>query len=468
MSKAEDILFVALGGGSSIGGSAYLVRVGGTTVLLDFGIDPNVAPTRTFDELAGRAEASGVVTSLTDVSAVALTHAHTDHSGLLPALYRMFKDRGKRVPPFYATDATKGLLPLIYENVRKFSQNVPYSVADVDAMLHHIRAPEPDSSIDWAHPESGKLRFHTTSHLLGSVMVELEILGRTVLDTGDLQVSETPSLPAGRVPERHPDLLIVDGTYAGAESHRELGGWEQSRQELFVLLDEMLAKRSVVLLPSFALGRSQDILTLVLEHAESRSSDNYYVYLDGQSSQVTRSIYPRFRHWLSPHYLELVYRGKWRIKWVDQDEELSYLIDTEITGYPSVVIASSGMLLPESASRRWAEALMTNPSNMIAFAGFVVEDIREEVFDRGVLGERPWTRPPYQLGCSGHASLQETERLVHTLHPEAVAIVHCGGGDLRGSGSLFDRLRRHGTSVVLGREQQLVTISSKGVLIDEY
>lgn len=468
MSKVDDILFTALGGGASIGASAYLVRIGATSVLMDFGVDPNVSPLQTFGKLCKRASASGIVSSLTDVSAVALTHAHTDHSGLLPALYRMFKDEDKRVPPFYASDSTKGLVPLVYDNILKFSGEVPFNEADVAATLQHFRPPEEDGSIDWFRRELGKLRFHATSHLLGSAMIELSIQGQTVLHTGDLRLRETPTLRATTIPELMPDLLVVDGTYAGSRPGRDLRDWEDTRQDLFALLDTAVERRGVILLPSFALGRSQDILALVLEHAESRQDANYYVYLDGQSNIVTQSIYPRFRHELSRHYSELVARNQWRIKSVDHDMGLDRLIGTEITGYPAVVIASSGMLLPNSASRRWAEALIGNPNNVLAFTGYVTEDVREEIFDRGVLGDRHWQQARRQLGCSSHASLGETEDLARQLEPRAVAIVHCGAGKLQGAGSLSARLEDHDLTVVIGREERLITVSDKGVRLDDY
>jgi Cft2 family RNA processing exonuclease len=379
----------------------------------------------------------------------------------------MFKDEDVRVPPFYATQATKGLVPLVYENILKFSEEAPFNEADIAGTLQHLRLPEQDGSIDWFRRELGKLRFHSTSHLPGSAMVELNIQGRTVLHTGDLRVRESPTLPATKIPELTPDLLVVDGTYAGANPGRDLRDWEDTRQDLFALLDTILERRSVLLLPSFALGRSQDVLALVLEHAESRQNANYYVYLDGQSSRVTQSIYPRFRHELSPHYVDLVARNDWRIKPVNHDIALTRLIDTEIAGYPSVVIASSGMLLADSASRQWAEALMANSQNIVAFTGYVTEDIREEVFDRGLLGSKQWARRPSQLGCSSHASLGEIESLSRQLDARNVAIVHCGSGDLQGPGSLFARLKDQGQSVIIGREEQQITISDKGARIDD-
>jgi hypothetical protein len=125
------------------------------------------------------------------------------------------------------------------------------------------------------------------------------------------------------------------------------------------------------------------------------------------------------------------------------------------------------MLLPDSASRQWAEALMANSQNIVAFTGYVTEDIREEVFDRGLLGEKQWARRPHQLGCSSHASLGEIESLSRQLNARHVAIVHCGSGDPQEPGSLFARLENQGRSVMIGRERQRITISDKGARIDD-
>lgn len=465
MSGPDGIVFSALGGGGSIGGSAYLVRVQDTVVLVDFGIDPNQAPTRTFKQLLDRAEASGIVSSISDVSAVVLTHAHTDHAGLLPALFRQF--RGKRVPPFYTTAATKSLLPLVYENVLKFSETAPFEKADVDELMHHIDIPQESQLIDWLNPDLGLVRLHPTSHLLGAAMAELEIGERVVLFTGDLKTHSTPTLAAAQLPKVCPNLLIVDGTYTAADSSRQPKGWIQSRKKLFDLLDKVVRQNGVLLLPSFALGRSQDILALVLEHAESRSDANYFVYLDGQSSLVTQEIYPRFKGQLHADYWHLYERNRWRIRGVDHAKDLESLIDAEIRGFPAVVIASSGMLLPESASRRWAEALMANPANVVAFTGYVTEDISEEIFDRGVLGNRIWACPPNRLGFSSHASLDETLELVSELDPKVTALVHCGSGDQHSRHSFLDQLRSSGNRVFVGRENRVFTITSDGARFHE-
>jgi len=469
MSEAHDILFSAIGGGSSIGGSSYLIRVNQTVILIDFGIAPEHSPQHTFEELTDNIRASKLINSWADISAVVLTHAHTDHCGLLPALFRKLRQelgKGKPLPPFYASEATKQLLPFVYQTIQSFDKNVPFSQADIDVMLSHIRPPEPDGAIDWLNPELGQLWFHPTSHLLGSVIVELKINNRLVIHTGDLRLTETPTLPATIIPKQAPDLLIIDGTY-GAKDSRKLQPWALIRNRIFQLLDQKLSQRKVVLFPSFALGRSQDVLAIVLEHAQSRPDLNYYIYLDGQSRRVTRDIYPRFKHDLLKNYTEILEQNSWRIKWVDPEVELKELVTGEIDGFPAVVIASSGMLLPGSASRRWAEMLAQSPGNSIAFTGYLSEDIKEEIFDRGLIGARGSFASEH-LGISGHIGSSEMVKVIEDLSPKTVIVVHCGGGDYHAENSILSWLSNREIPGLIGQEGKLFAISPKGILINDY
>jgi len=137
-----ELQFVALSGGSSIGASCYLVRAGDTSVLVDCGIHPEHDPTETYMTIDKRARAIGLVLSLADISAFVLTHAHTDHSGLVPALYRHCRRANNgHMPYFFMTAATKHLLPHIYRNILRFSSSAPYDEGDVHELLQHARVP---------------------------------------------------------------------------------------------------------------------------------------------------------------------------------------------------------------------------------------------------------------------------------------------------------------------------------------
>ncbi len=460
MSRHNDpVYFVSLGGGSSIGASCYLVRAGDTTVLIDCGIHPEKHPGATFDLILERAQESGLVSSLADISAFVLSHAHTDHSGLVPALYRYCRQaRSGHVPYFYMTVATKHLLPYVWRNVLRFSPKAPYDEADVHNVLQHIKVPgEGGCEIDWLRPELGGLRLHANSHLLGSAMIELDIAGRTLLHTGDLRLGASPTLAASGPPECRPDIMIIDSTYAAANA-RPIASWENVRAGLFEILDRFLSISGTVLFPCFAMGRAQDVLGLVLEYGEQHPDLLFYVYLDGQSREITLEMLTAFGGLLTPEYTALVDRNRWRLRPVAPDCSLEQLLSREVLGYPSVVIASSGMLLPGSASRRWADLLARGQNATIGITGYLDEEMHEELFVRNVLGDQALTLPVNALPISGHMSASDTLQLVTVLQPESVILVHCGSGDLTGPGSLLQKLVLAGFPTSIGNDGNVMVV----------
>lgn len=473
MSVDKEIQFTALGGGSSIGASCYLVRIQDVTVLLDCGIDPGESPALTFSRIKERVQHSGVISSLADISAFALSHAHTDHSGLVPALHRYLREsrQGGALPRFYMSRVTQNLLPTVFRNVLRFSEGVPYTQPDVDRLLHDITyVLEPEANggvVDIVWPERGKVQFYPSSHLLGSVMVEIEVGGATVLYSGDLRLGQSPVLAAGLLPEHQPDLLVVDGTYATAES-REPQAWHVVRQKLFRILDASLLNKGAVLLPSFALGRAQEVLALVLQYLDTHPTAFFYVYLDGQARDLTESTLRQFRSLVDPSFLDLYTRYGSRIRPVDPEQDITDLRATEIEGYPAVIIASSGMLMPGSASHRWAKELASDPTAQIVTTGYLTEDMQEEVFARQMIANLRLAQTPDALPISGHSSLAETIHVIDTLSPKAILIVHCGTGDLQGKGSLLGELSSRGYRTAIAREENRFCITEQGVTIHGY
>lgn len=465
--KKPDVMFTALGGGDSIGGSCYLVRIENTVAMIDAGAIPNKSPTSTFLNINTGLKKSGLVDDLAEITTFVLSHAHTDHSGLVPSVYNYLREsrKGKAIPYFYSTKPTQLLLDFVFRNMLDLSEDLPYSSTDAKSVISHFSQPEPDGAIDWLKPQFGKLALYPTSHLLGSAMVHLEVSGRHVLYTGDLQMELTPTLPGSTIPSLTPDLLIVDGTYATANS-RSISGWDLARKNLHRILDDAMAHNGKVLLPCFALGRAQDILTLVLEHAASTQNSNYYVYLDGQAKEVTADIYEKFSSRLNSSYRKLYQEQKWRIRFVDPVQGPDELFHSEIRDFPTVIIASSGMLIPGSASHRWASMLAELPSTKIVATGYLSEDIAEELLTQGIFGGTRLSTVPVQLPVSGHVTRDQTIELVRKLQPKVTAIVHCGSGDLHGPGSLESELRENDYLAAVVPNRSLLTLTDNGVLID--
>lgn len=447
MTDTVDIQFIALGGGSSIGASCYLVRVAATTVLIDCGIDPTRDPTETFSSLVQRAESSGLVSSLADISAFVLTHAHVDHSGLVPALHRYVRNnlRRRRMPPFHTSKATKELLADVWPDVLQFCSNPPFQKHNWQNAQGDLTY-EPSNLLDWLNPSLGSIRLHPNTHLLGASLVELQISGRCILLTGDMRLTASPTLVAQPAPDCRPDVMVIDGTYAAAGA-RSIAGCSQAQQMLFTLLDECMERKSTILLPCFAIGRAQDVLGMVLEYCQQRTADSLDIYIDGQARIMTDRMLTEFGSLLRPEYIELYRRNQWRIHEVSSETPLEDLYDT-MSGVPSVVIASSGMLLAGSASWRWLKLLAGKPNTSVVTTGYLSEYSMNEL-----RAARQWhsVGPPNsvaQLPISGHSSADEMFDLVDALRPKEVVIVHCSGAnreeDMCGQGSLLQRLRGAG------------------------
>jgi Cft2 family RNA processing exonuclease len=433
--------------------------------MFDCGIDPDKDPSLTFNNILKRALNSGLIKSLFDINAVILSHAHTDHSGLLPALLKRLEEdpNKKSLPLFYAHRATIDLLELIFHNIRMFTHNIPYESNWSDMLLlgeGYLVEPN-DGLIDWYLPELGTLRFYQNSHLLGAVMTEIQVNGKIIIYTGDFQIGETPTLPASEIPQTRPDLLILDGTNAVPLSSHIVSGWQEGQNQLWHLLDQLLSTQGKLLLPCFALGRSQDILSLILKYIQVKNFNNLYVYLDGQSKKVTQEIYPRFRNHLKKEYWDLYSSNNWRIKYPAKGIDKAEYWDNEFKDYPAVLIASSGMLLPGSASREWAETFIRKPNNDIVFTGYITEDKREEIASRGI-SKLNANNSSSQLHISGHASLDEIKKFIHHLSPKAVVIVHSeiqDDIDNGGNDSLYYWLKENDYPVVIGKEGVVFSFS---------
>jgi len=250
-----------LGAAGTVTGSRHLVEHAGRRVLLDCGLFQGDKPLRSrnwdpFPVPPG------------DIDAVVLSHAHIDHTGFLP---RLVKDgfRGK----VYCTPATRDLLAIMlpdsgriqeeeaeYANRKRYSRHSPalplYSEDDAVAALKHLRP------VTYGDPfELGggiTLTFTHAGHILGSASVCLDLTGdgqpHRILFSGDLGRYDMPIVPDPAKPPPATTLL-VECTY-GDRDHAH----ENPRESLAKIVDEIVRARGALVIPAFAIGRTQDLL----------------------------------------------------------------------------------------------------------------------------------------------------------------------------------------------------------------
>src|SRR5262249_26201191 len=251
-----------LGAAGTVTGSKHLVRANGKQVLLDCGLFQGLKELRlrNWREFPFAAR---------DLDGVVLSHAHIDHCGALPLLAK----QGYR-GPLYCTSATADLLPIMLRDAAHlqeedaeaanrygYSKHQPalplYTVADAEAIIQRIEARPYEQAFKVADDIQVILR--RTAHILGSASIELQLGGRGALQlifTGDLGRWNRPIL---RDPElvASGDVLLTEATY-GDRLHPP-----DPSATLARIIRESAARGGALVIPAFAVGRTQEIVWII-------------------------------------------------------------------------------------------------------------------------------------------------------------------------------------------------------------
>lgn len=331
-----------LGGAETVTGSCYALEVGGRTVLLDCGLFQGGQ----FEEARNR---KPLPIPAESIDAVILSHAHIDHSGRLPLL----RQQGF-AGPIYTHPATAALCEIMlrdagylqekdaqWENKRRQRKGWPpvaplYTQADGEAVLAQFRDLEYGQAREVVPGVT--VRLHDAGHILGAAIVELELREGNrrfrLVFSGDLGTSHAPLMnPPARV--QHADLVLLESTY-GNRNHRTA---ESTLEELKSIFLEAGRSGGNIVIPAFAVGRTQDLLYLLAEHYDEWEIGRWRVFLDSPMASAANDVYASFARLLRmprrerpPALPNLV---------VSRSTEDSMRINAIASG--AIIIAGSGM-----------------------------------------------------------------------------------------------------------------------------
>ncbi len=307
MTKGE-LRIAFLGGGREVGRSALWIRGEKASLLLDYGV-----------KVGDPAPSFPLHVAPRDLDAVVLTHAHLDHSGAIPSLYISGRC------PLYATLLTaKTMEVLIRDFINLSGYYLPYEYHEVLKSLRHLRSVKPG---DVVKVGEAKLSFIEAGHIPGGLQVLVEVDGKRILYTGDINTVDTRLLKGAPSIDEELDAVIIEATYAGVEHPNRL----DLEAEFVKSAAEVVEDGGVVLTPAFSLGRSQEILC-VLEAYEFE----HRIYLDGMARSISQIFleHPSFFR-----DFELLRRALKRAKWVEGGSQRNKLCKK-----PGVIIAPAGML----------------------------------------------------------------------------------------------------------------------------
>ncbi|MGB9718116.1 MAG: beta-CASP ribonuclease aCPSF1 [Thermoproteota archaeon] len=295
--KTENITLTFLGGAEQVGRSSILVSTDESNVLMDFGINPAAS---SYSDSFPRIDRIPV--SVEDIDAVVVSHAHLDHMGGLPLLFK-YGYRG----PVYMTEPTVYLMFLLlndlYDVLQKNGVTPFFELKDLRTILQHTIPVKFGVVVDVA-PDV-KLTFRNAGHILGSAIIHLHIGEglHNIVFTGDLKYDRSILLEHASTMFPRVETLITECTYGGVND--TMPPREEVENRLVSLVNSTLEKNGNVLIPTLAVGRAQEIM-LVLDNAiRSKRIPEVPIYVDGMISEVT-AIHASFPNYLSKDLREMM------------------------------------------------------------------------------------------------------------------------------------------------------------------
>lgn len=355
--KEGWIRLVFLGGARQVGRSCLLLQTPASNILLDCGIDPATGEQEKFPVL------NVPEFDITKIDAIILSHAHLDHCGLIPYLYKM----GYR-GPIYLTPPTRdlaALLALDFVGVSyKQAEKPLFSSSDVKEMVKHSICLNFNEVTD-VTPDI-RLTFYNSGHVLGAGMVHLNIGNgaHNLLYTADFKYTRTRLLDPAINSFPRVESVITESTY-GSKSD-VLPPRSQSEEELIEAIKKTLERKGKVLIPELGLGRAQESM-MVLEDAMHRGLlPNVPIYIDGMIWDIN-AIHTAYPDFLSNRVRSQIFQDKnpfssTIFSRVGSPHERKKVVE----GGPCIVLATSGMLMG-GASVEYFKEFAGSKTNAIIF-----------------------------------------------------------------------------------------------------
>lgn len=421
--------FTALGGCGEVGANSYYLELDGTGVLLDAGIHPKKYGLKSLPMIDALRRK--------EIHAILISHCHIDHLGALPVILKYF--------PTPRIFMTRPSLPVsirmlhntvtVMERLKEEKRVVEYPFythQDIDMIINLFQAMDYDrpfsipSMNGYSRPDLEGV-FLDAGHILGSAGVVIRAGEGTVFYTGDTCRHDQTVIKGSIYPEEKIDVLILETTLCSSpEAENKRRGNEIQR--FAAEIRRVIARGGSILIPTFALGRTQEILA-ILDKLRNRNRIPRVPIRAGGMGRVFSKIYDRFLLQTRRKDPELLFK----------DIEVKVLgpktpLNKKLLKEPCIIVATSGMLSEKTPANRMAQEMVEDPKNGIFFVGYLDEETRgfqlltadkgeEVVFDEAA--------PPRVKNCdvlsfrfSAHSHRGEILSVVEDLRPRKVVLVH--------------------------------------------
>ena len=359
--KEEWIRVTYLGAAREVGRSAILLQTPESRVLLDCGInvadDQNPYPYLEAPEF-----------KIDELDAVVISHAHLDHVGFLPYLFK-FGYRG----PVYCTAPTRDIMCLTQLDLVKIQVNEGkdpiYTSEEVKEMVKHTITLDYEEVTDIT-PDV-RLTLYNAGHMLGSSMIHLHIGNglHNMLYTGDLKYGKTHVLSKAASSFPRLETLMIESTYGGKDSI--LPPFHEQDEKLKTIIQDTVKRKGKVLMPVLGSGRAQEVLVIVQNMIKEGRIKKLPVYIDGMVWHMT-AIYTAYPEFLNSGMRSRIFHKNDNpflydnVNHVGSKKEREQLIEST---EPCIILATSGMLVG-GPSVEYLKKLGDNPKHSLIFTSY--------------------------------------------------------------------------------------------------
>ncbi|MFH0897477.1 MAG: beta-CASP ribonuclease aCPSF1 [Candidatus Bathyarchaeota archaeon] len=375
--SGDEICITALGGFREVGRSAILVQTKESRVLLDCGINAGSKnPLNAFPKLGSD------YFDLGTLDAVVISHAHLDHCGFLPFLYKYGYDG-----PVYCSEPTTSLMTLLqldYLDVTKGEGNLTtYDQKDVrNTVLHTI--PIKEGSVTDISPDI-RLTIHNAGHILGSEIVHLHIGEglHNIVYTGDFKNGHTWLLEPAVTDFPRVETLIVECTYGAPNDVMPVR--KEAEAKLVSIVNASLEKGGKTLIPVPAVGRAQEILLVLDGYMKRGLLKEAPVYIEGMVNEAT-AITTAYPEYLAGEVKDLIFHKE--INPFQSDFFVNVKDPTTrqeaMHKGPAVILATSGML-EGGPSVEYFKEMSSDANNALIFVSYQIEGTLGHRIQKGLL-----------------------------------------------------------------------------------
>jgi len=443
--EAGDVRLTALGGFRQVGRSAILIQTRESNVLLDCGINPgSTSPIVAFPRL------DTPQFDLDALDAVVISHAHLDHCGFLPFLFKYGYDG-----PVYCSAPTSSLMTLLqldYLDVaNKQGIRPPYGQKDVrDTVMHTI--PLRYGSVTDIAPDI-RLTLHNSGHILGSSMIHLHIGEglHNLVYTGDYKFGKSMLLEPAVSMFPRVETIITESTYGDPEDIMPTRA--ESEQLITNIINQTMDRGGKVLIPVPAVGRAQEIMLIIDDYMRRGLLKEAPVFVEGMISEATAI------HTAYPEYLAKNVRNSILYEGINPFQSDYFTIvehpsarEEIVDGDQCIILATSGML-EGGPVIDYFKRLAGDKLNTIIFVSYQIDGTMGSRVQKGLAdvpminsnGKMEVMKVEMQVetvrGFSGHSDRRQLVSYIQRVKPkpERIIVLHGEKSKCLSMANLFKR-----------------------------